>query len=120
MLDDKRVAVVVPAHDEEKLIADTIRSIPQFVERVYVVDDGSRDDTVGAARALGDPRVAVIEHERNLGVVAAIRTGYPRAPGGPGEASAVSVWPSVEVPAHLSRSPFLRGVVGSWVMAPQT
>ena len=79
MLDDKRVAVVVPAHDEEKLIADTIRSIPEFVERVYVVDDGSRDDTVGAARALGDPRVEVIEHERNLGVGAAILTGYRRA-----------------------------------------
>src|SRR2546430_6986389 len=88
MLDDKRVAVVVPAHDEEKLIADTIRSIPQFVERVYVVDDGSRDDTVGAARALGDPRVEVIEHERNLGVGAAILTGYRRGPRGRGGGTA--------------------------------
>jgi glycosyltransferase involved in cell wall biosynthesis len=78
VLDDKRVAVVVPAHDEEKLIADTIRSIPEFVDRVYVVDDGSRDGTVAAARGV-DPRVEVIEHERNLGVGAAIITGYQKA-----------------------------------------
>ena len=61
MLDSKRVAVVVPAHDEEKLVAETIRSIPDFVDRVYVVDDRSRDGTVAAVRGLADPRVELIE-----------------------------------------------------------
>jgi len=79
VLDGQRVAVVVPAHDEEKLIAETLRSIPDFVDRIIVVDDKSRDDTVGAVRGLGDPRVEVIEHEQNLGVGAAIITGYKRA-----------------------------------------
>src|SRR5205807_6180179 len=79
VLDGQRVAVVVPAHDEEKLIAETIRSIPDFVDRILVVDDASRDGTVAAARAVGDPRVELLEHERNLGVGAAILTGYRRA-----------------------------------------
>ena len=79
MLDGQRVAVVVPAHDEEKLIAETIGSIPDFVDRVLVVDDASRDGTVAAVRGLGDPRIEVIVHERNLGVGAAIITGYKRA-----------------------------------------
>ncbi|MGZ4257137.1 MAG: glycosyltransferase family 2 protein [Gaiellaceae bacterium] len=79
MLEGKRVAVVVPAHDEEKLIADTIRSIPDFVDRVIVVDDKSNDGTVAAVRALNYQRVEVLEHERNLGVGAAILTGYRRA-----------------------------------------
>ena len=79
MLDGKRVAVVVPAHDEEKLVAETIRSIPDFVDRVYVVDDRSKDGTVAAVRGLADPRVELIEHERNLGVGGAIVTGYKRA-----------------------------------------
>jgi glycosyltransferase involved in cell wall biosynthesis len=73
------VSVVVPAHNEEKLIAETIRGIPAFVDRIYVVDDRSDDDTVGAIRALADPRVELIEHERNLGVGGAIVTGYQRA-----------------------------------------
>src|SRR5436189_6102415 len=79
MLEGKRVAVVVPAHNEEKLIGETIRGIPQFVDRIYVVDDRSTDGTVAAARALADPRVELIEHERNLGVGGAIITGYERA-----------------------------------------
>jgi cellulose synthase/poly-beta-1,6-N-acetylglucosamine synthase-like glycosyltransferase len=79
MLEGKRVAVVVPAHDEEKLIGQTVRGIPEFVDRIYVVDDRSKDATVELARALPDPRVQVIEHERNQGVGAAIITGYKAA-----------------------------------------
>jgi glycosyltransferase involved in cell wall biosynthesis len=79
MLEGKRVAVVVPAHDEEALITTTLVGIPAFVDRVYVVDDGSRDATAARARELGDPRVEVIAHDRNRGVGAAILTGYRRA-----------------------------------------
>ena len=79
MLEDKRVSVVVPAHNEEKLIAETIGGIPQFVDRIYVVDDRSDDGTVDAVRAMADPRVELIEHERNLGVGGAIVTGYKKA-----------------------------------------
>jgi glycosyltransferase involved in cell wall biosynthesis len=74
----RTVAVVVPAYNEEALVASTVQGIPAFVDRVYVVDDGSKDDT--AARAQNaDKRVEVIQHERNQGVGAAIVTGYKRA-----------------------------------------
>jgi glycosyltransferase involved in cell wall biosynthesis len=79
MLDGKTVAVVVPAHDEEQLIGVTLAGIPSFVDRVYVVDDGSVDATVERARATGDARVEIVLHERNRGVGAAIVTGYQRA-----------------------------------------
>ena len=79
MLEGKRVAVVVPAYNEELLIADTIAGIPPFVDRVYVVDDRSGDATAERARAVDDQRVEVIAHERNEGVGAAIVTGYKRA-----------------------------------------
>ena len=79
MVEGKRVAVVVPAHDEEALIGRTLAEIPAFVDRVYVVDDHSTDATAERARAVGDPRVEVVGHDRNLGVGAAIVTGYKRA-----------------------------------------
>jgi glycosyltransferase involved in cell wall biosynthesis len=79
MLEGKRVAVVVPAFDEEGLIATTLAGIPELVDRVYVVDDASRDGTAAAAAGTGDERVEVITHEKNQGVGAAILTGYRRA-----------------------------------------
>ena len=79
MLEGKRVAVVVPAFDEEQLVGETIRGIPAFVDRILVVDDASRDGTAAAAAAVGDARVEVLSHERNAGVGAAIATGYRRA-----------------------------------------
>ena len=42
MVEGKRVAVVVPAYEEALLVAETIRGIPDFVDLVVVVDDGSR------------------------------------------------------------------------------
>lgn len=79
MLEGKRVAVVVPAHDEEGLIGATLATMPQFVDRIYVVDDQSADATAERARQAGDPRVEVTSHARNEGVGAAIVTGYERA-----------------------------------------
>jgi glycosyltransferase involved in cell wall biosynthesis len=79
VLAGKRVAVVVPAFDEERLIATTLAGIPEFVDRVIVVDDASRDGTAQSARATGDSRVDVISHDKNQGVGAAILTGYRRA-----------------------------------------
>ena len=79
MLDGKRVAVVVPAYDEERLVAETIAGVPDFVDRAYVVDDASRDATGERAASTGDARVAVIQHPHNRGVGAAIVTGYRKA-----------------------------------------
>lgn len=79
MLWGARVAVVVPAYDEERLIARTLRSMPPEVDSIYVVDDASRDDTWGVLKRHSDPRVRRIRHAHNRGVGAAIVSGYYRA-----------------------------------------
>ncbi|MGI8421058.1 MAG: glycosyltransferase family 2 protein, partial [Gaiellaceae bacterium] len=79
MVEGKRVAVVIPAYNEEALIQATVAGVPGFVDRIYIVDDRSRDATVERVRAILDPRVELIEHERNGGVGAAIVSGYRRA-----------------------------------------
>jgi glycosyltransferase involved in cell wall biosynthesis len=78
MYDGKTVAVIVPAFDEEALIGSTVSRIPEFVDRIYVVDDGSRDATAERARE-ADPRVELLAHGENEGVGAAIVSGYRRA-----------------------------------------
>jgi len=70
------LALVLPAHDEARHIGDVIRGLPQWVDRIIVVDDASSDGTAEVAESVDDPRVVVIRHEANRGVGGAMRTGY--------------------------------------------
>ena len=81
MYKEKSVAVVVPAYNEEKLIAKTIMSIPDLVDIVIVVNDASVDHTDEIVMKLTDenPRLQIMEHEVNRGVGGAIATGYKKA-----------------------------------------
>lgn len=79
MLSGSNIAVIVPAYNEAARIAETLRGIPPFVDRIYVVDDASIDDTHQRVQALRDPRVTILRHERNAGVGAALQTGYRTA-----------------------------------------
>jgi len=78
LVEGKTVSVVIPAHEEELLLPATLDGIPDFVDRIYVVDDASGDGTVDKARAAAeaDPRVSVIVREHNGGAGAAVVTGY--------------------------------------------
>ena len=75
---NKTIAVVVPAYNEEKLISKTLSSIPEFVDKIIVVDDASKDNTSGSVKKLAEKnkRILLIEHEKNQGVGGAIVTGY--------------------------------------------
>ncbi|MFC1485600.1 glycosyltransferase family 2 protein [Candidatus Latescibacterota bacterium] len=74
----KKVAVIVPAYNEEHLVGKTVQTLPVFVDYVTVIDDGSTDRTSEIVRELmaSDPHIRLIVHEKNMGVGAAIRTGY--------------------------------------------
>lgn len=70
----QRVAVIIPAKDESRRIAATVRSakaIPH-VDLVLVVDDGSEDNTQHVAREAG---AVVVRHSHNRGKAAAMETG---------------------------------------------
>lgn len=81
MYKEKTIAVVVPAYNEEKLIAKTITSIPELADRIIVVNDASTDRTAEIIKEISnrDPRIYLIEHEVNQGVGGAIVAGYKSA-----------------------------------------
>jgi glycosyltransferase involved in cell wall biosynthesis len=79
MYRDLNVAVVVPAHNEERLVGKVITTTPELVDHIIVVDDASPDGTADAVRAVHDPRVELIVLEENQGVGGAILTGHQRA-----------------------------------------
>ena len=72
------IAVIIPAYNEEKLIARTVNSIPQEADHIVVVNDKSRDSTAEELEKLKavNPRLIVINHEKNQGVGGAIASGY--------------------------------------------
>jgi glycosyltransferase involved in cell wall biosynthesis len=76
--DITKIGVVVPAYNEEKLIAETIQGIPGFVDRIYAVDDCSTDETSRVLKSLSkqESRIVYRCHKQNKGPGAAILTGY--------------------------------------------
>ncbi|MEM4267930.1 MAG: glycosyltransferase family 2 protein [Candidatus Woesearchaeota archaeon] len=79
MYKKNRIAVIIPAYNEEKLIIPTLRNVPSYFDRIYVVDDGSKDHTrqrVLNYRKKFDRRIKLVSHERNKGLGEAIITGY--------------------------------------------
>jgi glycosyltransferase involved in cell wall biosynthesis len=78
---EKTIGVVVPAYNEEKLIARTLNSIPPLVDSIIVVDDASDDKTAQIVKKemKHDKRIILIEHKVNQGVGGAIITGYKKA-----------------------------------------
>ncbi len=79
MYRDHTIAVVVPAYNEEQLIKRVIETMPDYVDKIVVVDDASQDDTAAVVRGYEDQlgeRLVLLEHESNQGVGGAIATGY--------------------------------------------
>ncbi|RCV66043.1 Glycosyltransferase involved in cell wall bisynthesis [Methanophagales archaeon] len=74
-----KIGVVVPAYNEEKLIKVTIETIPDFVDRIYIIDDGSTDNTPNIIETLNELRIHFIQHKPNKGLGASIAAGYKKA-----------------------------------------
>lgn len=82
MFEGRRVVVVVPAYNEERLIQRVFDTMPDFVDHTIVVDDASRDRTaeiVAEVAARCPERVSLVRRPQNGGVGAAIVSGYKAA-----------------------------------------
>jgi glycosyltransferase involved in cell wall biosynthesis len=73
------VHVIIPAYNVETHLAGVLRGVPDWVDAVTVVDDGSTDDTAEVAKSVGDPRVTVLQSPTNEGVGGATSRGFRHA-----------------------------------------
>lgn len=78
MFKEKKISIVVPAHNEQKLIQKVLKTLPHWIDYIFVIDDCSADATSERVRERmgSDPRIQLIRHEINQGVGAAICSGY--------------------------------------------
>lgn len=112
MFGGKRVAVVVPAYNEARLIERAVSQVPEFVDDILVVDDASTDGTVDALDGNSRRRgLECIRHETNRGVGGAIVTGYRRALVNGADVVAVMAGDAQMDPSDLARllEPLVRG-----------
>ncbi len=79
ILSSKSIVAVIPAYNEENLIKKTLHSVPEYIDRIYVIDDCSKDRTVNLIEEEKDDRIVLIKHKNNQGVGGAIVSGYKAA-----------------------------------------
>jgi glycosyltransferase involved in cell wall biosynthesis len=81
----EKLVVVIPAYNEEPKVGSAIRGVQEQLltpplsdlqSEIIVIDDGSRDQTFREAKETG---VLVLQHAVNLGLGAALGTGFEAA-----------------------------------------
>lgn len=77
MIHGVSIAVIIPCYKASRTIVDVVKSLPEFVDQIIVVDDGCPEQSgkvlLGKVK---DSRLKVFTHEKNQGVGGAMVTGY--------------------------------------------
>jgi glycosyltransferase involved in cell wall biosynthesis len=81
MFYDKKIGVIVPAYNEEEFVESVLETMPEFVDKIIVVDDGSVDKTSEKVMPFvkKNPDRFILIRQENQGVGGAIITGHKKA-----------------------------------------
>ena len=74
-------AVVIPCYNEEKMITQTIKKIPEYIDHIIAVSDASTDNTIGVLKKLKKQysKLIIVDNKVNQGVGGALIAGYDYA-----------------------------------------
>lgn len=74
-------AVVIPCYNEEKMITQTIKKIPEYIDYIIAVNDASTDNTIGVLNKLKKQysKLIIVDNKVNQGVGGALIAGYDYA-----------------------------------------
>jgi len=77
----QKIAVVIPAYNEAKLIGSTLGGVPAYVDTIIPINDASKDDTAKVVRTLAakNKKIFLVDLEVNSGVGGAIMAGHQKA-----------------------------------------
>jgi len=78
MYKNKKIAAVVPCFNEETQIGVVIETMPEYVDKIIIIDDHSIDNTIQVIKEYQNncDKIVLIEHTNNQGVGGAIASGY--------------------------------------------
>lgn len=78
MYKEQKIGVVIPAYNEQLLILETLSGMPEYVDQIFVVNDGSKDNTLEliAEQQQRDPRLVIVNHIVNKGLGQSLIDGY--------------------------------------------
>ena len=76
MKSKKSISVVIPAYFAENTIETVIQSIPDWIDEIIVINDGSTDRTGEVVKSINCPKVFLVNLIKNMGVGNAVLIGY--------------------------------------------
>ena len=103
-----RILAAIPCHNTETFIADLVTKAKKYVDQVIVIDDGSSDNTVRAARAAG---ALTVNHATNRGYGEAIKSCLEAARANDADVLVILDGDGQHNPGEIPRllAPILRG-----------
>ncbi len=78
-IENRNLAVVIPAYKAEATISAVVDLIPSYVDWIVIVNDASTDRTQEVVERIRDPRIHLINHQKNQGVGGAMLSGFKKA-----------------------------------------
>lgn len=79
---NKKIAILIPAYNEEKYIEGVIKNCLKYEMDIIVVDDGSTDSTPRIVKSIPAPqnfKIILIQHPHNRGKGESLKTGFKYA-----------------------------------------
>ena len=73
------ITVVIPSYKVKKHIEKVVKTLPDFVRNIIIIDDKCPQESGKYIESLNLEKVTVVYHQVNLGVGGAIVTGYKKA-----------------------------------------
>ncbi len=81
MLHNKKISVIIPVYNVGETIVDFLNKIPDYVDKIYLIDDCCPMSTgiIAQKSAYNSSKLSIIFNKKNLGVGGSVKIGYEKS-----------------------------------------